>query len=186
MRSWSRKPRVMKSAVGSPLRSRSALVATVVPIFTASICLTGIASPCATPRKWRMPAIAASRYRPGFSESSLCVASVPSGLSATMSVKVPPRSIQNCHFPAVEVMGLPVLPNTWGIAKYEMNVIATAWSQLRDQTHITVIRSDAEYNRMSRLLDMLVDEVGDGESHALASLAELVGNLVEQYEASEV
>jgi len=67
-----------------------------------------------------------------------------------------------------------------------MSRIAAAWSQLRDQTCITVIRSDAEYNRMSRLLDMLVDEVGDDESHALASLAELVGNLVEQYEASEV
>jgi len=71
-------------------------------------------------------------------------------------------------------------------ARAEMSRIAAAWSQLRDQTRITVIRSDAEYNRMSRLLDMLVDEVGDDESHALASLMELVGSLVEQYEASEV
>ena len=39
MRSASRKPRVMKSTVRSPLRSSSALVATVVPIFTASIAL---------------------------------------------------------------------------------------------------------------------------------------------------
>ena len=67
-----------------------------------------------------------------------------------------------------------------------MSGIAAAWNELRDKTHITVIRSDAEYNRMSRLLDMLVDEVGDDESHALASLMELVGNLVEQYEASQV
>ena len=71
-------------------------------------------------------------------------------------------------------------------ATAEMSRIAAAWSQLRDRTQLTVIRSEAEYKRMSRLLDMLVDEVGDDESHALASLLELVGNLVEQYETSEV
>src|SRR5690625_1122831 len=46
-----------------------------------------------------MPATAASRYRAGFSESSLWVTRRPSGRRATMSVKVPPRSIQNCHLP---------------------------------------------------------------------------------------
>ena len=39
MRSASRKPRVVTSSVGSPLRSSSALVATVVPIFTHSTCV---------------------------------------------------------------------------------------------------------------------------------------------------
>ena len=87
----------MNSTVGSPLRSSSALVATVVPIFTASICSTGIGRPAGTSSRWRMPAMAASRYCSGFSESSLWVSSVPSGLRATMSVKVPPRSIQNCQ-----------------------------------------------------------------------------------------
>ena len=43
MRSASPKPRVMTSAVRSPLRSSSALVATVVPIFTASIAAAGTA-----------------------------------------------------------------------------------------------------------------------------------------------
>src|SRR5262245_12047293 len=44
-----------------------------------------------------MPATAASRYCSGFSESSLWVTSEPSGRLATTSVKVPPRSIQNCQ-----------------------------------------------------------------------------------------
>ena len=44
-----------------------------------------------------MPATAASRYCSGLSESSFSVASVPSGRLPTMSVKVPPRSIQNCQ-----------------------------------------------------------------------------------------
>jgi hypothetical protein len=43
--------------------------------------------------------MAASRYRSGFSESSLWVASDPSGLRATTSVNVPPLSIQNCQAP---------------------------------------------------------------------------------------
>ena len=43
--SWSLNPRVMTSSVGSPLRSSSALVATVVPIFTAAMRSDGIAAP---------------------------------------------------------------------------------------------------------------------------------------------
>ena len=42
-----------------------------------------------------MPSMAASPYRPGFSDSSFRAVSVPSGARATISVKVPPRSIQN-------------------------------------------------------------------------------------------
>jgi hypothetical protein len=56
---------------GSPLRSSSALVATVVPIFTASMRSTGIGASFGTPRRWRMPAIAASRYCPG-SRTTAC------------------------------------------------------------------------------------------------------------------
>src|SRR6202521_6222434 len=44
-----------------------------------------------------MPAIAASQYRSGLSDKSLWVTRRPSGVRATMSVKVPPRSIQNCQ-----------------------------------------------------------------------------------------
>jgi len=41
---------------------------------------------------------------------------------------------------------------------------------------------DAEYNRLVALLDHLVDEVGEDESHPLASLMEVVGVLIEKYE----
>ena len=39
------------------------------------------------------------------SESSLWVRRAPSGRRATMSVNVPPRSIQNCHATAESLMG---------------------------------------------------------------------------------
>ncbi len=97
IRSASRKPRVMTSTVRSPLRSSSALVATVVPIFTQATRCAGIDSSGASPSSRRMPSTAASGYCDGFSDKSLWVCSAPSGAHPTMSVKVPPRSIQNCH-----------------------------------------------------------------------------------------
>ena len=50
MRSTSAKPRFTSSSMRSPLRSSSALVATVVPIFTASIMPGGIGASSGTPR----------------------------------------------------------------------------------------------------------------------------------------
>lgn len=67
-----------------------------------------------------------------------------------------------------------------------MRRIAAAWSRLRDETRIGVIRSDAEYERMARLLDRLVDEAGDDEAHPLAGLLDVVATLVERYEVTHV
>ena len=61
MRSASAKPRLTISSTRSPLRSSSALVATVVPIFTASISPGGIGWSSGTPSTDLMPASAASR-----------------------------------------------------------------------------------------------------------------------------
>ena len=60
MRSASRKPRVVTSSVRSPLRSSSALVATVVPIFTQSTCCGVIGAPAGSCSSRRMPSTAAS------------------------------------------------------------------------------------------------------------------------------
>src|SRR5687767_9855567 len=68
----------------------------------------------------------------------------------------------------------------------DLGVIVAAWSQLQDRTNIGVIGSEVEYDHMVRLLDKLVDEVGDDESHALAGLIDLVGVLIEQYEGSNL
>ena len=61
MRSMSAKPRLTSSRVRSPLRSSSALVATVVPIFTASIGRAGSARRARGRGTVLMPAMAASR-----------------------------------------------------------------------------------------------------------------------------
>src|SRR3546814_17602472 len=97
MRSTSPKPSVVTKTVRSPLRSNRALVATVVPILTASTAPGGSDSPFFKPRRRRMPSTAASLYCSALSVSSLWVTSEPSDFRATTSEKVPPRSIQHCQ-----------------------------------------------------------------------------------------
>ena len=43
-----------------------------------------------------------------------------------------------------------------------------------------------EYERLVILLDSLIDEVGENESHRLASPMEVVGVLIEKYEDKHV
>lgn len=38
------------------------------------------------------------------------------------------------------------------------------------------------YKKLVHMLDNLIDEVGEDESHPLASLMEIIGVLIEQYE----
>jgi HTH-type transcriptional regulator/antitoxin HigA len=47
---------------------------------------------------------------------------------------------------------------------------------------VFVPHTTVEYERLVALLDELVDEVGNDESHPLASLMEVVGSLIERYE----
>jgi len=65
---------------------------------------------------------------------------------------------------------------------------------LLDSNIIFVLRSTAardihdsqyteqDYQRLVHVLDTLVDEVGEDETHPLASLMEVVGALIERYE----
>lgn len=44
----------------------------------------------------------------------------------------------------------------------------------------------SEYNRLVEVLDQLIDEVGDDESHSLASLMEVIGVLIERFEDEHI
>ncbi len=46
--------------------------------------------------------------------------------------------------------------------------------------------TQAEYDRLISVLDQLIDEVGEDETHPLASLMEVIGVLVEKYEDEHV
>ena len=59
-----------------------------------------------------------------------------------------------------------------------------AWSFLADQIYVR--HSEEEYRQLVSLLDSLIDEVGENELHPLASLMEIVGVLIEEYENEHV
>ncbi len=58
------------------------------------------------------------------------------------------------------------------------------WPELSQS--LFVPHNDADYQRLVTLLDELVDEVGNDESHPLASLMEVIGSLIEKYEDEHV
>ena len=51
---------------------------------------------------------------------------------------------------------------------------------------LSVPHTEAEYRRISTLLDLVLDEVGEDDSHPLASLMETLGALVNAYEREHV
>ena len=59
-----------------------------------------------------------------------------------------------------------------------------AWSSLAETIYVP--HSEEEYQRLVALLDPFLDEGGEDESHPLASLMEVVGVLIEKYEAEHV
>ena len=59
-----------------------------------------------------------------------------------------------------------------------------AWSSLAGKVYVP--HSKEEYQRLVALLDSFIDEVGEDESHPLASLMEIVGVLIQKYEDEHV
>ena len=59
-----------------------------------------------------------------------------------------------------------------------------AWSSLAGKVYVP--HSEEEYHWLVALLDSFIDEVGEDESHPLASLMEVVGVLIEKYEDDHV
>lgn len=51
---------------------------------------------------------------------------------------------------------------------------------------LRVPHTDREYRQLVKLLDRLIDEVGEDEKHPLASMMEVLGVLIEKYEDEHV
>jgi HTH-type transcriptional regulator / antitoxin HigA len=51
---------------------------------------------------------------------------------------------------------------------------------------VFVPHNEAEYNRLVAMLDKLIDEVGEDETHPLASLMDVLSALIENYENANV
>lgn len=57
------------------------------------------------------------------------------------------------------------------------------WEQFRAATDIAPIRDEAHYARMTEILEALLDETQGEESHPAMGLVDIVGDLIEDYEA---
>ena len=55
-----------------------------------------------------------------------------------------------------------------------------AWTNLNEILFIP--RTESEYKQLVIMLDNLIDEIGEDENHSLASLMEILGILIENYE----
>lgn len=58
------------------------------------------------------------------------------------------------------------------------------WSNLENT--LFVPHTEEEYEKLVTVLDDLIDEVGEDETHPLASLMEIVGILIENYESANI
>ncbi len=65
-----------------------------------------------------------------------------------------------------------------------LNKTITAWSSI-DET-VFVPHTEQDYERLIDLLDTLIDQVGEDESHPLASMMDVIGALIENYESEHV
>ena len=75
-----------------------------------------------------------------------------------------------------------VIPNLLSETEFDIEKITTNWGIL--SKYIFVPRSDFELDKLIAILDKIIDRVGNNEKHPLASLADVIGTLIEDYENS--
>lgn len=66
----------------------------------------------------------------------------------------------------------------------EFDKALNTWPQMAGMVYVP--HGEEEYERLVNFLDNLIDEVGEDESHPLASLMEIVGVLIERYEDEHI
>ena len=67
----------------------------------------------------------------------------------------------------------------------EIGRLLPAWQRFRQATDIGRIRDEDHYLRMVATLEALLDEVRGNEQHPAMGLVDIVGDLIEDYEAGE-
>ncbi|WP_293152404.1 MULTISPECIES: hypothetical protein [unclassified Microcoleus] len=60
----------------------------------------------------------------------------------------------------------------------------TAWTSIAEM--VFVPHTEQEYDHLVELLDSLIDRVGENENHPLASMMDVIGVLIENYEAEHI
>lgn len=66
--------------------------------------------------------------------------------------------------------------------KLDIKRIQQSWSVFDSVAHLSVIRTQEQYDKTVLLMNELLDVIGDDELHPLANLLEIVGEIVSTYE----
>jgi HTH-type transcriptional regulator/antitoxin HigA len=74
--------------------------------------------------------------------------------------------------------------NEFSMSTLQIEKALKAWPQVKQALYVP--RNEREYRQLVKLLDRLIDEVGEDEQHPLASLMEVIGVLVEKFEDEHV
>jgi HTH-type transcriptional regulator/antitoxin HigA len=68
-------------------------------------------------------------------------------------------------------------------AHIQVKYLLPAWETFRNATDIAPIRDEAHYQRMVAMLEALLDEATGDENHPAMGLVDIVGDLIEDFEA---
>lgn len=66
----------------------------------------------------------------------------------------------------------------------QLEEVSKLWPSI--QNFFSIPHNEEDYNRLVQLLDGVIDEVGNDDSHPLASLMETLGSLIESYESRNI
>lgn len=66
----------------------------------------------------------------------------------------------------------------------ELEKVINVWPDVKDV--LSVPHTERHYKRLVRILDELLDEIGENEKHPLLPLLETIGSLIESYETEHV
>ncbi len=67
-----------------------------------------------------------------------------------------------------------------GVSNLKKNEILKAWPLI--SPIVSVLHTEEQYENAVKVLDELMEKVGEDENHPLASLMEILGTLIENYE----
>jgi len=66
----------------------------------------------------------------------------------------------------------------------ELENVTKSWPPI--SRAVRVPRTEADYRELVELLDRITDEVGEDETHPLASLMDVLGVLIQKYEDENI
>ena len=71
-------------------------------------------------------------------------------------------------------------------SSFNMKLVAQRYHRLRAVAPLGTLRTKKDYVRTTEMLDAILDEIGEGEKHPLAELADALSVFIEKYESEHV